>query len=114
MKLFTKEIETRLLANGRNRDQDHPPVVKIFNPMGSATWLINEMDPATTDLLFGLCDLGMGSPEYGSVSRADLENFRNNLTGLGLERDLFFKGGLPMSRYMDAAIKAGHIVDNLL
>lgn len=28
MKLFTKDIEARMLANGRNRDQDHAPVVK--------------------------------------------------------------------------------------
>ncbi len=55
MKLFTKTIEQKLLANGRNRDQDHAPVVKIFNPMGSATWLINEMDSETPDLLHGLC-----------------------------------------------------------
>ncbi len=113
MKLFTKDIEARLLANGRNRDQDHAPVVKIFNPMGSATWLINEMDPTTPDLLVGLCELGMGSPEYGGVSRADLENFRNSQTGLGLERDRFFQATSKMSGYINAATMAGHIVDTL-
>jgi hypothetical protein len=55
----------------------------------------------------------MGSPELGDVSRYDLENFRNNQTGLGLERDLFFKATAPMSAYADAASMAGHIVDNL-
>ncbi len=44
MKLLTKALEQKLLANGRNRDQDHAPVVKIFNPMGSATWLLSELD----------------------------------------------------------------------
>jgi hypothetical protein len=45
MKLLTDELKTKLLANGANRDQDHAPVVKFFNPVGSATWLISEMDP---------------------------------------------------------------------
>ncbi len=43
----------KLLANGRNRDQDHAPVVKIFNPMGSATWLLSELDEDGN--FFGLC-----------------------------------------------------------
>ena len=113
MKLFTRAIEEKLLANGRNRDQDHAPVVKIFNPVGSATWLLSEIDPEYPELGFGLADLGMGSPELGSVSITDLKNFRNNQTGLGLERDLHFRGTAPMSVYAAAAREAGCIVDNL-
>ena len=111
MKLITKDIEQKLLANGRNRGQDHPPVVKIFNPIGSATWLLSEIDE--DGILFGLCDLGMGSPELGSVSLSELQNFRNNLTGLGLERDLFFEASAPMSAYVAAAAKAGYIVETV-
>ena len=111
MKLITKDIEQKLMANGRNRGQDHPPVVKIFNPIGSATWLLSEIDE--DGILFGLCDLGMGSPELGSVSLSQLQNFRNNLTGLGLERDLFFEASAPMSAYVAAAAKAGYIVETL-
>ena len=66
MKLLTAAI-TRKLANGAKRDQDHAPVV-FFNPCGSATWLISEMDPEEPDLLFGSCDLGMQCPELGSGS----------------------------------------------
>jgi len=113
MQLFTKDIEQKLLANGRNRDQDHAPVVKIFNPMGSATWLLSEIDPEAPDLAFGLCDLGMGCPELGVVPISELANFRNNMTGLGLERDRFFEATAPMSAYAAAATKAGHIVDYL-
>jgi hypothetical protein len=40
MKLLTDELKTKLLANGVNRDQDHAPVVKFFNPVGSATWCL--------------------------------------------------------------------------
>jgi hypothetical protein len=68
MKLLTTEVTRKLLANGAKRDQDHAPVVKIFNRCGSATWLISEMDPEEPDLLFGVCDLGMPCPGLGSVS----------------------------------------------
>jgi hypothetical protein len=54
-----------LLANGAGvEEQDHRPVVKIFNPTGGQTWLISEMD-ADGDTMFGLADLGMGEPEMG-------------------------------------------------
>ena len=33
MKLLTVEITRKLLANGANRDQDHAPVVKLFQPL---------------------------------------------------------------------------------
>ena len=56
-----------LLANGREPNRDHIPVVKLFNPMGPATWLLCELD-ADGDTLFGLCDLGVGEPELGYVS----------------------------------------------
>jgi Protein of unknown function (DUF2958) len=38
-------------------------------------------------VLFGLCDLGMGSPELSSVSRAELEEVRGRF-GLPLEREV--------------------------
>ncbi|MGV0821157.1 DUF2958 domain-containing protein, partial [Martelella sp. AMO21009] len=44
MILLTEDIRDRLLANGRQRDIDHVPVVKFFNPVGAATWLITEME----------------------------------------------------------------------
>ncbi len=113
MQLLTKAQREKLLKNGRNRDQDHAPVVKIFNPMGSATWLLSEIDDEDNSIAFGLADLGMGCPEMGSVSLDDLQNFRNNQTGLGLERDLHFKATAPLSNYVDAARNAGRIVDYL-
>ncbi len=35
MILLTPEIRAQLLANGRQRDVDHVPVVKLFKPVGS-------------------------------------------------------------------------------
>ena len=55
----------QLLANALAGHVDHSLVVKLFTPDGSATWFISEMDPDDPDHLFGLCDLGLGSPELG-------------------------------------------------
>ena len=110
MKLLTKEIENKLLENGRNPDQDHAPVLKIFDPCGAATWLFNELeDDGVT--LFGLCDLGFGFPELGYASLDELVSVRNAL-GLPLERDLHFEGKYPMSTYTREARAASAIVDH--
>ena len=44
MILLTEELREQLLANGRNRDADHIPVVKFFNPLGEGVWLATELD----------------------------------------------------------------------
>jgi hypothetical protein len=105
------DVATRdlLLANGRQRDRDHTPVLKLFNPMGPATWLLCELD-ADGDTLFGLCDLGVGEPELGYVSLDELKEVSAGLA-IGLERDLSFRGVHPISVYARAARTAGRIVE---
>ena len=102
MNLLTKAQFEQLLANGRNRDQDHPPVVKFFTPDANCTWLVSEIDPEETDIAFGLCDLGFGFPELGNISIAELRSVRGTL-GLPVERDLSFTAQYPMSVYAEAA-----------
>ena len=87
MELLTPEIREKLLANGRNRKSDHTPVVRFFNPAGAGTWLVTDADPEDTDIVFALADLGMGSPELGSVRLSEIQAFRGPF-GLGIERDL--------------------------
>ena len=101
----------RLVANSKAPDgTDHVPVVKFFDPAGAATWLITEvMDDE--DLLFGLCDLGMGSPELGYVSLKELKETKNRLS-IHLERDLYFSARYPLSVYAEAARKAERIVED--
>jgi hypothetical protein len=108
MKLLTAELTCKLLRNGANRDQDHAPVVKFFNPIGSATWLISEMDVDHHDWLFGLCDLGVQCPELGTVSLHELESIRLK-GGLKIERDFHFRAKHPMSYYADRARTMGYI-----
>lgn len=69
MELITAEIRGALFANGRRaaqgEDIDPLPVVKLFTPDANATWLLTEVDVEDPDILFCLCDLGVGSPELG-------------------------------------------------
>ena len=108
MILVTPELREHLLANGRRRGLDHVPVVKLFNPLGIGTWLATELDE-DEDSLFGLADLGFGSPELGCFSLLEMASVRLPF-GLGIERDLYFEGAFPLSVYAEAARKAGRIV----
>lgn len=110
MELMTEAQRGTLLDNGARRGEDHWPVVKLFNPCGAGTWLLTEIDPERPEVAFGLCDLGQGAPELGSVSLAELGRVRNPL-GLGLERDLYFTAQAPISVYAATARRHGHIVD---
>jgi hypothetical protein len=109
--LLTDELRIRLLLQALSDDRDGPPLVKLFCPDGAATWLISEIDPddADADRFFGLCDLGLGHPEIGWVSLAELSSVRGRL-GLPVERDLHFVGDKPLSAYAEEARKHGRIV----
>lgn len=115
-KLITEAQMRALLENGRLSDLaryesrlfDPHPVVKLFTPDANATWLLSEIDPIEPDLAFGLCDLGLGFPELGSVSLIELRALRGRL-GLPVERDLFFEPDRSLSEYAKAAKHAGRI-----
>ena len=68
MKLLTKALRERLLKNGRNRDQDHAPPLKVFNPTGAATWLFSELDE-DGDTLWGLADISVSAAPLSSATR---------------------------------------------
>tara|TARA_R110000823_G_scaffold47903_1_gene121733 strand:- start:687 stop:1001 length:315 start_codon:yes stop_codon:yes gene_type:complete len=77
MQLLTKSINEKFLRNGRlqaerleqgDSDADFIPVVNIFTADANCTWLLTELDPEEPDIAFGLCDLGFGTPELGSLS----------------------------------------------
>lgn len=110
MVLIPDDIRARLLANGvAERETDHIPVAKLFDPCGAATWILTEM-MADGDTLFGLADLGFGCPELGTVSLAEIKSMKGPL-GLGIERDLYFAPHFPLSVYAESARIAGHITE---
>lgn len=61
------------------------------------------------DIAYGLCDLGMGTPELGFVSMREIRELRGPL-GLPIERDLHFDADKTLSAYADEARAHGRIV----
>jgi hypothetical protein len=116
MKLLTQVQFAQLLDNGRRQaavkrtpdEIDFRPVVKLFNPCGAATWLLTEIEPDDHDIAWGLCDLGMGFPEFGTVSLSELASIRSRI-GLGIEHDFHFKADKPISAYIAEALKLNRI-----
>ncbi|MCE4224938.1 DUF2958 domain-containing protein [Methylobacterium sp. C25] len=111
-KLFTAAQFRRLLANGcraaAGENPDPLPVVKLFTPDGDATWLLTEIDPDDHTLAFGLCDLGLGCPELGTVDLEEITALRGRL-GLPVERDRHFGADRPLSVYAAKAHAAGRL-----
>ena len=118
MTLLTPELRAALRANAiahhaaqeEGRAEPDPfPVLKLFNPMGAATWLATELD-ADGDTLFGLADLGFGCPELGSFSLSEIASVRLP-GGLSIERDLYFVAKRTLSEYARLARINGSIID---
>ena len=103
----------RLLDNGRRiamtGDDDVEPVVKLFTPDAGCTWLLVSLDPDEPDHAYGLCDLGLGCAEIGSVSIAEIKSIRGAV-GLPPERDLYFEAEGTLGWYADRARMSGSIV----
>lgn len=117
MILLTPDLREALRANDIARrtarreglpEPDPVPLVKLFNPLGAATWLATELD-ADGDTLFGLADLGFGCPELGCFSLSEIAAIRLPFA-LRIERDLGFEGLVPLSDWADWARRAGSII----
>ncbi|MBO9601846.1 MAG: DUF2958 domain-containing protein [Novosphingobium sp.] len=95
-------------CEARGERFDPVPVLKLFNPLGSATWLATELD-SDGDTLFGLADLGFGCPELGSFSLSEIAAIRLPF-GLRIERDGAFATRLPLSVWAGWSHRAGSIL----
>jgi hypothetical protein len=118
MQLIPKNLAEQLATNGRinavhiattGSTVDFYPVVKLFQPDGWATWLLTETDPDDPDLAYGLCDLGFGCPEIGSVRISEIAALRGAF-GLTIERDRHFRATQSLLGYAEAARTEGRIV----
>lgn len=106
MQTFTKAQKAQLLKNHNDQASeggiDFKPVVKLFTCVkGNATWLLTEMDEH--GIAFGLCDLGLGFAEIGSV---DINELTEHL-GPFLERDSHFTATKTLSQFTAEAREAG-------
>lgn len=94
-------------VKGTEGELDHTPVVKLFNPVGAATWLITECDDNGT--AFGLADLGFGTPELGYVDLQELADIKLVGGHVRIEQDLHFTADKSLSQYAAEARAAGRI-----
>lgn len=116
MILLTPQLHTALRANAISRHAceargerfDPVPLVKLFNPIGAATWLATELDE-DGDTLFGLADLGFGCPELGSFSLSEIASVRLPYS-LRIERDVAFETPQPLSFWADWSRRSGSIL----
>jgi len=116
MILLTPDLRFALRANDISRRAcdtngarfDPPPVIKLFNPLGAATWLATEL-AEDDDTLFGLADLGFGCPELGYFSLSEIGAVRLPF-GLFIERDLSFESAFPLTIWTEWARRAGSIL----
>lgn len=110
MILLTPELHAALRMNAdrsAKSDHDPAPVVKLFSPVGAATWLATELlDDG--DTLFGLADLGFGCPELGYFSLGEIARLHLPF-GLTIERDIGFSTSTSLSVWADTARRAGSI-----
>lgn len=111
MQIISEELWQKLLENGRHRQAacgeaaakiDFMPVVKLFTPDRDAVWLLTDIDPNRLNLAIGLCDLGLGFPEIGSVSLTEIAD-------LSAEIDPAFEADRPLSAYAREARQLGRI-----
>ena len=107
MELIQDRHRRRMNENWRQREVDQVPVVKLFYPAGAATWLLTGIDPEDQDYAFGLCDLGMQSPELGHVLLSELTQ---PVKGVSVERDIFFQAEATLTVYWQLARMEGGIV----
>ena len=116
MTLFTESQSEQLIANCQaqiaNKDAGKPdidfkPVVKLFTPDAQCTWLLAEL--GNDNIVYGLCDLGLGCPEFGFVCMHELRDLRGPL-GLPVERDEHFEADKTLSAYANEARAQGRIV----
>ena len=97
MELLTQQQREQMIANGRANAGREITQEKLFCPWSLAIWLLTELDPET-NIAFGLCDLGQGFPELGTVSLTEMASVEGP-DGLRIERDLHVKPTKTLSAY---------------
>ncbi len=111
--LIADEQRARLLANGQMRIEertDLAPVVRLFTPDAHATWLLVSLDPEDCDTAYGLCDVGIGMPELGTVRLSALASVVGP-RGRPIVCDRHFATRRPLSEYLRLAVENGSITD---
>ncbi len=89
VKLISEEFEELFKdypLYSQEHEEDPLMISKLFDPTGSATWLLTEYDPEQK-IAFG-CIQGLIEDEWGYTSLTELESIKGPY-GIGIERDLY-------------------------
>lgn len=84
--------------------------MRLFTPDAHATWLLAALDPADGDTAFGVCDVGIGMPELGTIKLSDLVSIVGSRKH-PVMRDRYFQAVRPLSEYLRLMQENGGIVD---
>ena len=87
MDLLPKEIRETIPKYTPDLEEPATAVVKWFTPDANASWFVAAVDG---DRAWGVADLGLGFPEYGSFSVREIQTLTGPL-GLPVERDKSFE-----------------------
>ena len=100
MKLLTETQRKKLIDNHNKQDgtKSFKVVVKLFDPQGSGTWFLTELNP-DTNIAFGLCHIT--EAEIGYVDLDELQSYKG-VFGLGIERDKFWPTGKTIAECKEA------------
>tara|TARA_B100001564_G_scaffold316238_1_gene291495 strand:+ start:12639 stop:12968 length:330 start_codon:yes stop_codon:yes gene_type:complete len=94
VKLLTKRIleqTSELLEDDGRDDHKRNVTAKFFDPTGSFTWYLLEIDKDSKDLCFGLVTSQYEpNGELGYFRISELESIEGPF-GIGIERDKFFE-----------------------
>ena len=89
MKLLTKEITKKAQEQyDKGSDMEQMVVAKFFNPVGSWTWYLMNLDPEDSDYAWGI--VNGHAVEMGAFGIKELEELQLPL-GMKIERDLYFE-----------------------
>lgn len=97
-------------ARAAGQHIDPLPVVRLFTPDAHAIWLLAALDPTDGDTAWGLIDLGIGMPEFGTVRLSDLVGIVGPHQR-SILRDVYFHAARPLSQYLKIAQRDGSIPD---
>ncbi len=85
MKIVTKEFEALFKdypLYSQEHEDDPLVVAKLFDPTGSATWLLTEYDPVQK-IAFSWVQ-GLAEDEFGYISLTEMESIKGPL-GIAIE-----------------------------
>ena len=111
MKILTQEVLNAFKKQGKTGNKsakDIKIVLKLFSPVGAATWYIYEKE--TDDIYWAFVNLGdIDCAECGTVSMSELMALRLPF-GLHIERDMYFKPlSMSLEEVMNKVKSGGHI-----